>query len=98
MVGEGANQAARLRRHLEAYDIEVNFECKSFAQLLEWPDFRPVIMEGEIAAGTVLQQDGLYIYSEGEMFGEPPPRRRPPAVPQGARCNLYLLKNVRVVL
>ena len=71
MVVEGTNQAARLRRHLEAYDIEVNFECKSLAQLLEWPDFRPVIMEGEIAAGTVLQQDGLYIYSEEEIFGEP---------------------------
>ncbi|MGH7915925.1 MAG: hypothetical protein ACREQE_00535, partial [Candidatus Binataceae bacterium] len=76
MVVEGANQAARLRRHLEAYDLELNTECRSFAELLQWPDFRPVIMEGEIAAGAVLQKDGLYIYSEEELFGEPRPRRR----------------------
>jgi len=76
MVVEGANQAARLRRHLEAYDLEINQECPSFAQLLEWPDFRPVIMEGEIAAGAVLQHDGLYIYSEEDLFGEPRARRR----------------------
>ena len=92
MVVEGANQAARLRRHLEAYDIEVNFECKSFAQLLEWPDFRPVIMEGEIAAGTVLQQVGLYIYSEEEIFGEPRARRRARPAPKGALLNLDELK------
>src|SRR5579863_1170350 len=76
MVVEGANQAARLRRHLEAYDLEINQECPSFAAMLEWPDFRPVIMEGEIAAGAVLQHDGLYIYSEEDLFGEPRARRR----------------------
>jgi transcription-repair coupling factor (superfamily II helicase) len=92
MVVEGANQAARLRRHLEAYDIDVNIECKSFAGLLEWPDFRPVIMEGEIAAGTVLQQDGLYVYSEEDLFGEPRARRRSRRVPKGALLNLDELR------
>ena len=76
MVVEGPHQAARLRRHLEAYDLEINTECPSFAQLLDWPDFRPVIMEGEIANGTVLQKDGLYVYSEEDLFGEPRTRRR----------------------
>ncbi|MGH7933726.1 MAG: transcription-repair coupling factor, partial [Candidatus Binataceae bacterium] len=92
MVVEGANQAARLRRHLEAYDIEVNTECGSFAAMLEWPDFRPVIMDGEIAAGTVLQKDGLYIYSEEELFGEPRARRRSRPVSKGALLNLDELK------
>jgi transcription-repair coupling factor (superfamily II helicase) len=92
MVVEGANQAARLRRHLEAYDIEINTECKSFAELLEWPDFRPVIMEGEIAAGTVLQKDGLYVYSEEELFGEPRPRRRSRPTAKGALLNLDELR------
>ena len=32
LVVEGPSQAARLRRHLEAYDLEVNTECKSFAR------------------------------------------------------------------
>ena len=41
MVVEGTNQAARLRRHLEAYDLEVNTECKTFAELIESEDFRP---------------------------------------------------------
>ncbi|MGH8013029.1 MAG: transcription-repair coupling factor, partial [Candidatus Binataceae bacterium] len=92
MVVEGANQAARLRRHLEAYDLEVNTECRSFAELLRWPDFRPVIMEGEIAAGTVLQKDGLYIYSEEELFGEPRPRRRSRPTAKGALLNLDELR------
>jgi transcription-repair coupling factor (superfamily II helicase) len=34
MVVEGPNQAARLRRHLEAYDVEINTECKGYAALL----------------------------------------------------------------
>jgi transcription-repair coupling factor (superfamily II helicase) len=92
MVVEGANQAARLRRHLEAYDIEVNTECKSFTEALEWPDFRPAIMEGEIAAGTVLQQDGLYVYSEEDLFGEPHARRRTRRAPKGALLNLDELR------
>jgi transcription-repair coupling factor (superfamily II helicase) len=92
MIVEGANQAARLRRHLEAYDIEVNTECKTFTDLMEWPDFRPTIMEGEIAAGTVLQNDGLYIYSEEELFGEPRARRRPRRAPKGALLNLDELR------
>jgi transcription-repair coupling factor (superfamily II helicase) len=92
MVVEGANQAARLRRHLEAYDLEVNNECASFAQMLEWPDFRPVIMEGEIAAGTVLQRDGLYLYSEEDLFGEPRARRRTRKTGAGALLNLEELR------
>jgi transcription-repair coupling factor (superfamily II helicase) len=88
MVVEGANQAARLRRHLEAYDLEINQECTSFAQLIEWPDFRPVIMEGEIAAGTVLQRDGLYLYSEEDLFGEPRARKRTRKTGRGALLNL----------
>jgi len=76
MIVEGPHQVARLKRHLEAYDLEINTECKSFAGLLDWPDFRPAIMEGEISAGTVLQSDGIYIYSEEELFGEPRVRRR----------------------
>jgi transcription-repair coupling factor (superfamily II helicase) len=89
---EGANQAARLRRHLEAYEIEVNTACKSFAELVEWPDFRPAIMEGEIAAGTVLQKDGIYIYSEEEIFGEPHARRRTRRGPKGSLLNLDELR------
>src|SRR5262249_44005505 len=76
MIVEGPHQVARLKRHLEAYDLEINTECRSFAELLEWPDFRPAIMEGEISAGTVLQADGIYLYSEEELFGEPRVRRR----------------------
>ena len=92
MIVEGANQVARLRRHLEAYDLEVNVECKSFGALLESPDFRPAIMEGEISAGVVLQDDGLYIYSEEEIFGEPRVRRRSRPVSKGALLNLEELK------
>jgi transcription-repair coupling factor (superfamily II helicase) len=88
MIVEGANQAARLRRHLEAYNLEINSECKSFGELLELADFRPVIMEGEIAAGTVLEKDGLYIYSEEDLFGEPRARRRIRRGPKGALLNL----------
>ena len=99
MVVEGPNQAARLRRHLEAYDIEINTECKSFAAMLEWPDFRPVIMEGEIASGTVLQKDGLYIYSEEDLFGEPRARRRPTRrSAKGALLNLEELRPDDVVV
>ncbi|MDB5108471.1 MAG: helicase, partial [Candidatus Binatus sp.] len=92
MVVEGANQMARLRRHLEAWDISVNSECKSFAALLEWPDFRPAIMEGEISSGVALQSDGLYIYSEEEIFGEPRVRRRKRPTGKGALLNLEELK------
>jgi transcription-repair coupling factor (superfamily II helicase) len=91
MIVEGAN-IARLRRHLEAYDIAVNTECKSFAELLEWPDFRPAIMEGEISAGAVLQSDGLYLYSEEEIFGEPRVRRRSRQTAKGAILNLEELR------
>jgi transcription-repair coupling factor (superfamily II helicase) len=84
MVVEGPNQAARLRRHLEAYDLTVNTECKTFPGLLEREDFRPAIIEGEISAGVVLQNDGLYLYSEEEIFGEPRVRRRSKPRPKGS--------------
>src|SRR5208337_571125 len=48
MIVDGPHQVARLRRHLEAWDLEVNVECKSLSALLEWPDYRPAIIEGEI--------------------------------------------------
>jgi transcription-repair coupling factor (superfamily II helicase) len=92
MVVEGVNQAARLRRHLEAYDLEINTQCKSFGALLEWPDFRPAIMEGEVSAGTVLQADGLYVYSEEDMFGEPRARRRARPIAKGALLKVEELK------
>src|SRR5216683_2151173 len=92
MIVEGANQVARLRRHLEAWEIDVNTECKSFAALLDWPDYRPAIMDGEISAGAVLQADGLYIYSEEEIFGEPRLRRRRRETGKGALLNLQELK------
>lgn len=92
MVVEGASQAARLRRHLEAYDLELNTECKSFGALLGWPDFRPAIMEGEISAGAVLQADGLYLYSEEDIFGEPRAHRRPRRTAKGTLLNLDELK------
>ncbi|HLX37905.1 MAG TPA: CarD family transcriptional regulator, partial [Candidatus Binataceae bacterium] len=76
MIIEGANQIARLRRHLEAYDIEVNTDSKSFPELLDRTDYRPAIIEGAISSGVVLQADGLFLYSEEEIFGEPHPRRR----------------------
>jgi len=93
MVVEGANQAARLRRHLEAYELEVNTECQSFAAMLEWPDHRPVIMEGALSSGVVLQKDGLYLYSEEDLFGEPHARRRTRRrVARGAMLNLGELR------
>ena len=87
MIVEGANQAARLRRHLEAYDLSVNTECKSFGRSLESADFRPAIMEGESPSGMVLQADGLYVYSEEDLFGEPRVRRRSRRSPR-ARCSI----------
>jgi len=98
LVVEGASQAARLRRHLEAYDLAVNTECKSFGALLEWPDFRPAIMEGEISSGAVLQADGLYVYSEEDVFGEPRVRRRSRPVAKGALLNLEELRPDDVVV
>ena len=98
MVVEGANQAARLRRHLEAFEIEVNTECKTFAEILDFPDYRPVIMEGEIAAGTVLQRDGLYIYGEEDLFGEPRARRRTRRPAKGTLFNLEELRPDELVV
>jgi transcription-repair coupling factor (superfamily II helicase) len=92
MIVEGASQAARLRRHLEAYDLEVNMDCRSFGALLEAPDYRPAIMEGEISSGCVLQDDGLYLYSEEDIFGEPRVRRRSRPTGKGALLNLEELK------
>src|SRR4029077_5677308 len=76
MVVEGANQAARLRRHLEAYDLEIDTDCKNFPELLDRADFRPAIIEGEISSGVVLESDGIYVYSEEEIFGEPRAHRK----------------------
>ncbi len=87
-VVEGPSQMARLRRHLEAYDIEVNTEAKRFAQFLDWPDYRPTILEGEIATGAVLPRDGLYIYSEEDVFGEPRVRRRTRTAAKGMLVSL----------
>ena len=84
MVVEGANQAARLRRHLEAYELDVNLDCKSFPELLERQDFRPAIIDGEISAGVVLEADGLYVYSEEEIFGEPRAHRKTKPRAKGA--------------
>ena len=98
MVVEGANQAARLRRHLEAFEIEINTECKTFAEMLDFPDYRPVIMEGEIAAGTVLQRDGLYIYGEEDLFGEPRARRRTRRPAKGTLFNLEELRPDELVV
>ncbi|MDO8433527.1 MAG: transcription-repair coupling factor [Candidatus Binatus sp.] len=92
MVVEGPNQVARLKRHLEAWEVDVNTECKTFGALLEWPDYRPAIIEGEISAGVVMQADGLYIYSEEEIFGEPRVRRRRRETGKGALLNLQELK------
>jgi transcription-repair coupling factor (superfamily II helicase) len=92
MIVEGPNQAARLRRHLEAYDLEVNTECATFTALLEWPDYRPAIMQGEVGTGVVLPADGIYVYSEEELFGEPRVRRRARRSARGAILNLEELK------
>jgi transcription-repair coupling factor (superfamily II helicase) len=88
LIVDGANQAARLRRHLEAYNLEVNSDGRSFADLLASGDCRPAIVQGEIAAGTVLEKDGIYIYSEEELFGEPRTRRRVRRGRRGALLNL----------
>jgi len=93
MIVEGANQMARLRRHLEAYQLDVNTECKSFSALLEWPEFRPAIMEGEFAAGAIMPRDGIYIYSEEDIFGEPRVHRRSRPTAKGALLNLEELKH-----
>ena len=58
-------------------------------ELLEWPDFRPVILEGEISTGAVLQHDGLYVYSEEDIFGEPRVRRRDRARRPRACCSVW---------
>jgi len=92
MIVDGPHQMARLRRHLEAWDLEINVECKSLSALLQWPDYRPAIMQGEISAGVVLQADGLYIYSEEEIFGEPRARRRSRPSARGALLNLEELR------
>jgi len=92
MIVDGPHQMARLRRHLEAWDLEINVECKSLSALLQWPDYRPAIMQGEISAGVVLQADGLYIYSEEEIFGEPRACRRSRPSARGALLNLEELR------
>ncbi len=76
MVVEGQSQAARLRRHLEAYEIGVNAELKRFGDLFDQLDYRPAILGGEIGAGCALELDGIYIYGEEDLFGEPRVRRR----------------------
>ncbi len=76
IVVEGQSQVARLRRHLEAYDLAPNTQCPGFAALLSSDDFHPAILDGEISAGVALPLDGLYVYSEEEVFGEPRVRRR----------------------
>ncbi len=98
MIVEGTNQAARLRRHLEAYALEINTRCASYGELLSLLDFRPAIMEGEIAAGTVLPDDGIYIYSEEEIFGEPRARRRKRPAASGAMLDLAELRPGDVVV
>lgn len=92
MVVEGPSQVARLRRHLEAYEIEVNTECRSFGALLEWSDYRPAIMEGELTAGAFLARDGIYVWSEEDIFGEPRVHRHSRPVAKGALLNLDELK------
>ncbi len=92
MVVEGASQVARLRRHLEAYDLEINTEAKSFAEFLSWPDHRPAILEGEIGAGTQFEDDGIYVYSEEDLFGEPRVHRRARRTPKGALIKLEELR------
>jgi transcription-repair coupling factor (superfamily II helicase) len=76
MVVEGQSQSARLRRHLEAYEIAVNDEPKRFSELCAESDLRPAILAGEIGAGCALALDGIYIYSEEDLFGESRVHRR----------------------
>ncbi len=91
-VVDGPSQANRLRRHLESYGLEVNAKLQNFAQLLETEGNLPAIIEGEITAGTILEPDGLYIYSEEDIFGEPRARRRSRPVSKGILVNLEELK------
>ena len=55
-------------------------------------------MEGEVSSGVVLQADGLYVYSEEDIFGEPRVRRRSRPVSKGALLNLEELKPDDVVI
>ncbi len=91
-VVDGPSQANRLRRHLEAYGFEVNAKVENFPRFLEADGDLPAIIEGEIAAGTVLENDGLYIYSEEDIFGEPRARRRSRPAAKGILVNLEELK------
>jgi hypothetical protein len=54
-VVDGPSQGNRLRRHLEAYGFDVNAKVESFAGFLEANGGLPVIIEGELAAGAVLE-------------------------------------------
>ncbi len=98
MVVEGPNQAARLRRHLEAYDIEIDPGCASFPEIFARPGFHPAILEGEICAGAALSADGLYLYSEEEIFGEPRVRRRSRPTARVALLSLEELKPADLVV
>ncbi len=91
-VVDGPSQANRLRRHLEAYGFDVNAKVEKFPAFLEANGGLPVIMEGEIAAGAVLENDGLYIYSEEDIFGEPRARRRRRPAAKGILVSLEELK------
>jgi transcription-repair coupling factor (superfamily II helicase) len=97
-VVDGPSQGNRLRRHLEAYGFEMNSKVETFPKFLESPPGLPAIIEGEIAAGTVLQLDGLYIYSEEDVFGEPRVRRRSRPAAKGILVNLEELKAGDVVV
>ncbi len=91
-VVDGPSQVNRLRRHLEAYGFDVNAKVEKFPAFLEANGGLPVIMEGEIAAGAVLENDGLYIYSEEDIFGEPRARRRRRPAAKGILVSLEELK------
>ena len=97
-VVDGPSQGNRLRRHLEAYGFEVNSKIESYPRFLESDSHLPTIIEGEIAAGTVLQLDGLYIYSEEDIFGEPRVRRRVRPAAKGILVNLEELKPGDIVV
>ncbi len=91
-VVDGPSQANRLRRHLEAYGLEVNAKVENFPRFLEADGNLPAIIEGEITAGTILEREGLYIYSEEDIFGEPRVRRRSRPSAKGILVNLEELK------
>jgi len=76
LVVDGEAELTRLCRHLQAYDITLNTKLSSFDQLFEQPDYRPAVLQGGIARGCALELDGLYIYGEEDLFGEPRVRRR----------------------